>query len=588
MSKQEINKTTAKAKTSMDHIATALNAHIPIIWVQTHEEDRVITELVSACEKDFKMDSWAWSLWQGLVPSAQYNTGEQATGPMKGTHQPPAALDKIKAFQKTNNRNGTVVFMRDANVILQEPNLRQLKDMYQVLINNKTKLIIISATVSHGPGGQAQGLPMSLEKQITVINYELPSREEIEDRICSLVRTIIETTKIDSANPAHKRKQEIVTNLSALTEQDFYNASKACQGLTFLEIKNAIAGALFNSKTIDLKYLLECKKSILSRGDILEYFEANTNMNDVGGMDQLKAFFADYNESHSEESIKFGVEPLRGVLLNGTPGTGKSAIAKALASSWNLPLIKFDIGRVMSGIVGSSEQRMRTAIAQAKAVAPCLLFLDEVEKGISGTKSSSHTDGGTTARVFGTLLTAMQEDMKGITIIATSNDIDNLPPEFIRRFDEVFYVDLPGPSEREEIFTIHLNKKVKNIKDFDLPKLSTLTDTYTGHEIEKAVARAMALAYKDPEKKLKHSHIEKAIAETKPLSHIMGEKIDKMRREARGKYRYASSWAEQQALKIKTKKDKMDVKDLKLPEMTTKKTKTKSEQTIESEGLDLN
>jgi SpoVK/Ycf46/Vps4 family AAA+-type ATPase len=224
----------------------------------------------------------------------------------------------------------------------------------------------------------------------------------------------------------------------------------------------------------------------------------------------------------------------------------------------------------MTGLVGGSESKMRTAIKQVEAIAPCILWIDEVEKALSGTKSSNFSDGGTMARVFGTLLTAMEEGLKGVTILATANDIEALPPEFIRRFSEVFFVDLPGPDERNAIFQIHLSKKNQKPDSFDINHLVEQSENYTGHEIEKAVARAMSFAFKDPEKKLRTEHVARALAETKPISHIMGDKISKMRSEARGKYRYASSWAEEQGRRVKAKKDKMDIKDVKLPDMTSK------------------
>ena len=201
----------------------------------------------------------------------------------------------------------------------------------------------------------------------------------------------------------------------------------------------------------------------------------------------------------------------------------------------------------------------------------CILWIDEVEKALSGTKSSNFSDGGTMARVFGTLLTAMEEGFKGVTILATANDIDALPPEFIRRFSETFFVDLPGPDERQEIFRIHLGKKGADHKNFNLDELVSKSENYTGHEIEKGVARAMAFAFKSKERKLITEHVSAALDETKPLYHIMGDKIQKMRTEAAGKYRFASSHARSQAEKFKAKQAKMKISDVKLPELGEKK-----------------
>jgi len=209
----------------------------------------------------------------------------------------------------------------------------------------------------------------------------------------------------------------------------------------------------------------------------------------------------------------------------------------------------------MTGLVGGSEEKMRMVIDQAEAMAPCVLWIDEVEKSLSGTKSSNFSDGGTLARVFGTLLTAMQDGMEGVSMIATANDITMLPPEFIRRFNEVFFVDLPGPDERWEIFGIHLKKRSRNISDFEKNKkqLIQASEDYTGAEIEKAIKDAIAAAFYDGGKKLTHKHILDALKETKPISRVMKKKVDKLRETARGQYRYASSWAVEESKKREIK-----------------------------------
>jgi SpoVK/Ycf46/Vps4 family AAA+-type ATPase len=430
----------------------------------------------------------------------------------------------------------------------------------------------MSPGISHGAGGLTEGLPPTLEKQITICDFDLPSFQEIQSETKDLIEKVIQQTQNKEKEGAVITKQNkiAVNNLLALKPEDIVECSRVLQGLTLLEVRNAITSSIQFLKTLNPRFLLEAKKQILAKSEILEYWEPNQEMNDVGGLDSLKNYLEDYKYSHTDEAQKFGVEPLRGVLIIGVPGTGKSLTCKALASSWKLPLVRLDVGKVMGSLVGQSEQRMRGAIKQIEAISPALLWIDEVEKALSGTKSSNQSDGGTMSRVFGTLLTAMEEGLKGITILATANDIEALPPELIRRFSEVFYVDLPGPDERKEIFEIHLRKKNQDIKNFELKELIAASDQYTGHEISKSINRSFAFAFKSPEKKLSTKHILDAIEETKPLSSIMGAKISKMREEARDKYRYASSWAEAQVNKHKAKKAKMDVKDIKLPEMKNK------------------
>lgn len=577
----------AKFADSAEAIEVALRSINPIIWVRTHEEARLMSTITQLASDKLKMDVFAWSLWQGLVPAAQYNNGQRATGAYEKTWQPPLALDKIAELEpKKPNRRGNIVIMHDVHVALQEPIPRQLRDIYKVLIDRNTKLVFVSPHLAHGAGGNQDGLPPTLEKQITVLDFTLPELNQIEDAVRTLVRNVIDRNAGKTGAPLPTPKaQATVDNLQKLKKEDYFEFSRALQGLTLGEVENTVAASIQHCRTVSTQFLLDSKKQILSKSDILEYFEPNRTMADIGGMDKMKDFFEDYKESHTEEAQKFGVDPLRGVLMVGVPGCGKSQMCKAVSTSWKLPLIRLDVGKVMTGLVGGSEQKMRSAIKQVEAIAPCILWIDEVEKALSGTKSSNFSDGGTMARVFGTLLTAMEEGLKGVTILATANDIEALPPEFIRRFSEVFFVDLPGPDERNDIFKIHLGKKGAAHKDFDLKTLVEKAENFTGHEIEKSVARAMAFAFKDKDRKLKTSHVLAALNETKPIHQIMGEKIGKMRTEARNKYRYASSWAEAQASNQKAKQATLDVKNVKLPEMNTKK---KNSNTVaEDTSLDI-
>jgi SpoVK/Ycf46/Vps4 family AAA+-type ATPase len=234
-------------------------------------------------------------------------------------------------------------------------------------------------------------------------------------------------------------------------------------------------------------------------------------------------------------------------------------LAKAVGRIWGVPLLRLDVGKVMTGLVGGSEGRMREVINQAEAMAPCILWLDEVEKSLSGTKSSNFSDGGTLSRVFGTLLTAMQDGLEGVTIIATANDITMLPPEFIRRFNEVFFVDLPTDEERWDILGIHLNKRGRKLASFLSNKEQFLeaSKEFTGAEIEKAVKDAIAASYYDNKKELQFSHILDALQDTKPIAKLMFDKIEQIRKTAIGQYRFSSSLAEKSMGKTSTKKKKV-------------------------------
>ncbi|MCA9710875.1 MAG: AAA family ATPase, partial [Myxococcales bacterium] len=237
----------------------------------------------------------------------------------------------------------------------------------------------------------------------------------------------------------------------------------------------------------------------------------------------------------------FGLDAPKGVLLLGVQGCGKSLTAKAIAATWQFPLLRFDLGKVYGGIVGQSEANIRTALGVAQALAPCVLWIDEIEKGLAGVGSSGETDGGTAARVIGTLLTWLQEKREPVFVVATANRIDMLPPELLRkgRFDEIFFVDLPGRSTREEILRIHLEKKKREPADYDLTTLAECSVGFSGAELEEAVREALYDAFAEG-CELHTRHITRALKATYPLSRTMRDEIDGLRAWARVRARLAS------------------------------------------------
>lgn len=561
-------------RNAMQEVEVVLQSSCPLLWVRTFEETRFIEAVMNGVAEKQKRDVYVWSLAQGIVPAINYDSCEKATGIFDKTDDPRLAIRKIIELQKKTSTKGNIVIMRDPGLAMQEPIPRMLRDAYSKLTRNRTSIIFLSPTLTHGPGGANHGIFPSLEKQISVVDFELPDLKEIDQILRDLIRKTVRwnTPKADASAEEKAKKAKIRESLR-YSEKEYFEFGRALQGLTDTEILSAATSCLHHCRGLDVNFLLQSKKHLVNKSEILEYHERNKPMTDIGGLDLAKAFFDDYKFAHSEEAQKFGVEPLRGILLVGVPGTGKSQIAKAVASEWQLPLLRLDVGKVMTGRVGGSEAKMREVIKQTESMAPAVLWVDEIEKALSGTKSSNFSDGGTMARVFGTLLTAMEEGLKGITIVATANDISALPPELIRRFSEVFFVDLPGPSERTEIFNIHLKNRdfdPEKLK-LDIPLLVETSDNYTGHEIEKAIQRSLALAFKSKKKELTTEHILAALQETKPISHIMGDKIDKMRREARGKFRYASSWAASQSESQQAKQKKMSLDELELPPTESRK-----------------
>lgn len=538
-------KTNVDYGSSMQHIQALIKAHVPYIWVSSFEEKRFIRTLQAEVAGKLEHEIWTWSSHGGLIkyePEGPLVT--RATGDLEKTNMPNVALGYIEQYKIPSGNNGAIFLLKDFHTVLAQPIPRQLRDIQDVLIKSKKTLIFLAPCLAHGPGGTKPGLDPTLEKSIVVVPYELPDRNQIESRM----RKNITHLKTNAKGKLTKTKLDY-------TDEEYERFTTAMQGLTEQEAEVALTTCIVHLGKLDERKLLREKKQIVQKSEILEYIDAAPAMADVGGLDSAKKYFDTYSNQFTKEAHDYGVEPLRGVLLTGVPGTGKSLLAKAIAALWNLPLLRLDVGKVMTGLVGGSEEKMRAVIGQVEAIAPCVLWIDEIEKSLSGTKSSNFSDGGTLSRVFGTLLTAMEERMQGVVTIATANDIQALPPELIRRFNEIMFVDLPLESEREEIFRIHLRKRGRDADklDIDMKELVKATHSYTGSEIEKAVKEAIARAFRTKKPQVGQEELIGAIKDTKPIAKVMSENIDALRTWAREKARYASSLAEEAARPCKQK-----------------------------------
>jgi SpoVK/Ycf46/Vps4 family AAA+-type ATPase len=321
-------------------------------------------------------------------------------------------------------------------------------------------------------------------------------------------------------------------------------------GLTRSEAENALAKVIVTRSRIDpedVELLLSEKEQIIRKSGMLEYYATPERFGSIGGLDELKRWLRSRGRAFSEAARQFGLPNPKGLLLVGVPGCGKSLTAKAVAAEWKMPLLRFDLGKVFGGLVGQSEENMRRATKMAEAVTPCVLWIDEIEKGLAGSRGGMG-DSGVTQRVFGTLLTWMEENPKQVFLIATANDIEGLPPELLRkgRFDEVFFIDLPTPQERANVLAIHLTKHHRDYRDFDIARHATASDGFSGAELEQAVISAMYLAFAEGENaRLEDRHLEKAISECRPLSQSMAARIERLRAEAREKWRWASGAPEE-------------------------------------------
>ena len=364
-------------------------------------------------------------------------------------------------------------------------------------------------------------LPSELEKLVHVIELPYPESEDLEF-ILSQVRE------------EYKVPEEVYA--SRLVE--------AALGLTIMEAKKAFALAYIESGRLtdaEVPLVIREKENVIRKSGFLEYYHPKERVEDVGGLDNLKSWLRKRGRGFDKGAKDFGLTNPNGILLLGIPGTGKSLTAKAIGNLWHFPLLRLDMGKIFGGIVGESESNIRQALKIAEAISPSILWIDEIEKGMAGISSSGSTDGGTTARVLGTFLTWMQEKTKPVFVVATANNISQLPPELLRkgRVDEIFFVDLPTEKERESIIEIHLRKKKRNPQKFNIKNLAIASKGYSGAELEEAIKEALFQAY-DDEKEVTDEHILDAIKKTYPLSKTMGETITELRKWAKSRAVMAS------------------------------------------------
>jgi SpoVK/Ycf46/Vps4 family AAA+-type ATPase len=458
-----------------------------------------------------------WSVTQGLRTHAESGSARDAGG-----KDPIEALGAIAKL-----RDPSLVVLRDFHPYLSDPvAVRALRDLAQQLKSTYTTVILVSPVLN---------VPTELEKDFCVLDVPLPTAQDLVRLLREIVRVL--------------REGKAAT--VELTNESVEPLIKAALGLTLTEAENAFAKAVARDQKLspdDVGLVLAEKRQVIRKGGLLEYCPADESLARVGGLENLKLWLSRRGAAFDEKARAFGLPAPKGLLLLGVQGCGKSLTAKAIASTWSLPLLKLDMGRIFSGLVGSSEENMRRAMRMAEGVAPAVLWVDELEKGLAGLGGTQNGDSGVSARVFGSFLTWLQEKTAPVFVVATANRIDLLPPELLRkgRFDEIFFIDLPSEPEREQIFAIQLARHGRDAQGFDLAELAKLAQSFSGAEIEQAVVTALYAAFADGVE-LAQSHVAAAIAETLPLAVTMREDIDRLREWARTRTRPASARAASEA-----------------------------------------
>ncbi|MBX3119774.1 MAG: AAA family ATPase [Fimbriimonadaceae bacterium] len=495
----------------MDPIAeidVLVRAKYPILYLVSWEERRVEESLRAMCQK-LDRTLYTWSITSGTKPNVPRTSGPKAPS------QLPAELESLALIHEAPERS--VFLLRDFHPYMKDSRvIRLLRDLALRLRDRTITIILLSPVIN---------LPTELEKDVNVVEFGLPSREQIEESLDKVIAAVVGDGKIDTKMEPEDRELLI----------------KSAQGLTLDEIENVFARSFVEKRKFDVSVILEEKKQIVRKSGLLEYYPAENRLKDVGGMEILKEWLEERKASFTDKAKEFGIPVPKGILILGVQGCGKSLLAKAVAAHWSLPMLKMDVGRIFGSLVGQSEDNMRRAVRIAESVAPCVLWMDEIEKGFAGMSGSGVSDSGTTARVFATFLTWMQEKTKPVFLIATANDVSKLPPEMLRkgRFDDIFFVDLPDKQERKEIFSIHISKRKRDPAKFDLEELAKVTKGYSGAEIEQIVSGSLYPAF-EAGRDLTQDDLLKESKTIVPLSVMMREEIEDLREWAQMRTRPAS------------------------------------------------
>ena len=506
-------------------------AGYPLLWLETYEEFRgmaVFANEVSSCKETYRM--YSWDKCDGIKTITYANGILTAKAPLA---QKPPLTDLVKTEEeaaelqdplialdwadKRMPDNG-ILFLKDFHAYAKKDVVcRKIRNLIPIFKAKGKSLVIVSHTID---------IPPEVEKEVTVVRFNLPDTTEL--RI--VLKSVCESAKAPYPDGKDGRS----------TDEPILEAAL---GMTSFEAENAFAVSMVEKKGFDRDVVRREKAAIVRKTGLLEVVETAETLDDVGGLDNLKEWLLLRQGCFTEKAREFGVTPPRGLLIVGVPGCGKSLISKAVATAYHRPLLRLDMGKVFGSFVGESEGNIRKCLQIAEAVAPCILWIDELEKSFSGV-GGNETDGhGTTKRVFSTFLTWMQERTADVFIVATANNVNSLPPEMLRRFDAKFWVELPTTKQREEILTIHLRKVKRDAKKFAVKELAQSCNEFSGAEVEIWVKEAVTAAYAAGHE-LASKDLFDTVKDITPISKMMAEDIKKSREWAKNRGIKAASRSE--------------------------------------------
>ncbi|MEM1168008.1 MAG: AAA family ATPase [Cyanobacteria bacterium P01_H01_bin.35] len=482
-----------------------IRSRYSVIYIQTREEERIENAITESAKKQGNRAVYLWDFVEGYQNNPN-DIGFGKRNPLQG----------LELVEKLPESAPAIFILRDFQRFLEDISIsRKLRNLAKKLKSQPKNIVILAPEIS---------VPEDLTEVITIIEFPLPDSQEISQEV--------ERLFVAMGKSLEKRLLDEVV--------------RAAQGLSIERIRRVLAKAIATHGQLeldDVDLILEEKRQTIRQTQILDFYPAHENISDIGGLDNLKDWLLRRGGAFSERARQYGLPHPRGLLLVGIQGTGKSLTAKAIAHHWHLPLLRLDVGRLFGGLVGESESRTRQMISIAEALAPCVLWIDEIDKGFAGLKSQG--DGGTTSRVFGTFITWLAEKVSPVFVVATANNIQALPPEILRkgRFDEIFFVGLPNQEERKAIFEVHLSRlRPHNIKSYDIQRLAYETPDFSGAEIEQSLVEAMHIGFSQ-NREFTNEDILESASQIIPLARTAEEQIKFLQDwAAAGKARLASRY----------------------------------------------
>jgi hypothetical protein len=488
-------------RSAVHELKTLVLSFHSLLAVETVEEERIRAMLMEVAA-DLRLPFFEWSVTEGL---------RRLRGATVDMTQ-----DALMALRHIDHIDGDGIYlMKDLAPYLSTAGVaRALRDLTQKLTSTRSALVLT---------GNPIDLPPDLDALAVRFQLELPDEQELRE----LIRTVIESISA---------RQQVRVDLS---REDAQRMVHALSGLTLNQARQVIASAIVDDGCLsadDLHLIIQRKGELIEHGGVLEFFPVDGNKFELGGFERLKAWLDSAKVGFTTAARELNLEAPKGILLVGVQGCGKSLAAKFVARQWDLPLLKLDAGRLYDKYIGETERNFRKATTLAEAMAPVVLWIDEIEK-VFAQGGSGEADGGLTHRLFGSFLTWLQDKSADVFVVGAANDLMNVPPELLRkgRFDEIFFVDLPTPDERQKIFRIHMLLRKQDPSKFDLPALAKGTEGFSGAEIEQVVISALYRSLQKNQPLTTEALIDAANS-TVPLSISRREDIDEIRQMAKGRF----------------------------------------------------